>query len=445
MHYSSYNSDNRPPRKLRLWSWWWMLGLVPIVLIVWFAAGPILSLRKIHDAEENGGPSFLGFLGKIVSQAQLKGESEGRINILLLGVGGKDHPGGTLADTIQLASINTKTRQVALLSIPRDLRVTIPGVGVDKINYAHAWGEMNPKTGGGPAVIKKVVAEILDQPVHYWVRLDFDGFVKLVDTLGGIDVYVEKPINDPFYPAPDMIRYDPFKITAGPHHLDGKTALKYVRSRETTSDFDRSKRQQQVMGAIKERVLSLNVLANPKKVNEIAKILGEHLKTDLAAWEITRVVEIAAREVSSYTVITRVLSSGAGEPLVAVNEAGYYLVPRTGNFKEIQRIAKNIFTEPLIKEEQAKIEVINASGKSKILSEIVAGLKNEGFTIAGSRTAPSTLSETILFDYSKGSKPNTSRLLAERFGLTPRPETNPQKEGVDFSLVIGSDFAGESS
>jgi len=442
MHYSVYTSDRPVARKPRRFIWW-VLGLSFFALLAWFAVGPIVALRKIQGPATEGDGSFFSFLGNIVSDRQLKGEADGRINILLLGVGGKDHPGGTLADTIQLVSINPATKQVALLSIPRDLRVTIPGAGTNKINYAHAYGELNPKTGGGPAVTKQVVSQVLDQPIHYYLRMDFDGFEKLVDALGGVDITVEKAINDPFYPAPDMIRYDPFSITAGEHHMDGKTALKYVRSRETTSDFDRSHRQQQMLEAIKKKALTINILANPKKVNEIAGIMGNHVRTDFATWEIARFLEIATRDIGSYSVVNRVLSSGAGEPLVSVNEGGYYLVPRTGNFKEIQRIAREIFTEPLLKEEAARIEVVNASGKSAILAEIVTGLKNEGYLIAASRNGKDTIQKTTVYDYSGGEKPDTAKLLGERFRVTVEAQERPSGSTIDFTVVIGSDYQEE--
>src|SRR3990172_2624607 len=202
MHYSVYTSDQPVVKKRRRWIWW-VIGFSFVALIGWFAAGPILALRKIQEPSADNSSSLFGFLGKIVSNAQLKGEAEGRINILLLGVGGKNHPGGTLADTIQVVSVNAKTKQVGMLSLPRDLRVTIPGVGTNKINYAHAYGEMNPKSGGGRGVRKRVVGQIRDQPIHYYVRMDFAGFEKLVDALGGVDITAEKAINDPFYPAAD--------------------------------------------------------------------------------------------------------------------------------------------------------------------------------------------------------------------------------------------------
>ena len=439
MHYSVYNSGG-VPRPSRRWKiLWWLMGVGLAGLIAWFATGPIVALRKIQD-EAGRSESFFGFLGKITSGQQLKGEREDRINILLIGIGGKNHPGGTLADTIQVVSIAPRRKQIAILSIPRDLQVVIPGAGTNKINYAHAWGELNPqRTGGGPAVTKEVVSRVLGLPIHYYVRMDFEGFVKLVDALGGVDIYVEKAINDPFYPAPDMIRYDPFRISAGQHHLDGKTALKYVRSRETTSDFDRSRRQQQMLQALKERALTLDILANPRKVNEIAAILGEHVKTDLTTWEMARAVEMAARDASQFSVYTRVLAAGAGEPLVPVNNGGYFLVPRTGTFEEIQSIAENIFDLAVIEQEKAAVEVVNASGRPATLQAVVTALRNQGYTVAATRTAP-TVTRTVIYDYSGDGKPRTVALLSQYFGVSAERRTRPTGSTLDVTVVLGTDY-----
>jgi LCP family protein required for cell wall assembly len=438
--FSAYSSDGSHRPRRRAWGWW-LLGLSIMTMIGWFATGPLLALRSIQEGQSDQLGLF-GFVGKIVSSAQLKGEAEGRINVLLLGIGGKGHPGGTLSDTIQVVSINPKEKQVAILSLPRDMRVSIPGAGVNKLNYAHAYGELNPKTGGGPQVARQVVSTVLDIPIHYYVRMDFTGFEKLVDALGGVDVFVDKAINDPFYPAPDMIRYDPFRISAGQHHMDGDTALKYVRSRETTSDFDRSRRQMQMLQAIRDRAISLDILVNPRKVNELAGILGDHVRTDMATWEIARMVDVAAREGSSYAVATRVLSSGAGEPLVAVNEGGYFLVPRTGNFKEIQDIANNIFINAFVSEEKARIELVNASGNTQRFSQLVSLLRTQGYVIAATRTAP--VAETTIVDYSSGAKPNTLKLLAKQFNVTAQSEARPSGSSVDIQVVVGADYQGDA-
>ncbi|MBI2263169.1 LCP family protein [Candidatus Berkelbacteria bacterium] len=316
-------------------------GILFLILIsIGFYA--LAQTRKIFESNSN----FLSFLGDI-SQSRLKGEVDGRVNILLLGVGGAKHPGGSLADTIQLVSVNTAKNQAAIVSIPRDLGVTISGVGFNKINYAHAYGEQNPKqTSGGGALMKKTVSQILDLPIHYYARLDFNGFEKLVDALGGVTVNVEKPLNDSFFPAPNMVDYEPFSLKAGIQKLNGKTALKYARSRETTSDFDRSRRQQQVLKAMAERATSLGILANPAKIVGIVKIIGEHFRTDLTVTELEKLIKVV-KKIDRDGLKTKVLDTSAEGFLVSSsNGNGYYLAPKAGNFKEIQVMVKNIFDEP---------------------------------------------------------------------------------------------------
>jgi len=142
---------------------------------------------------------------------------------------------------------------VGMLSIPRDLWVTIPGYGENRINTAHYLGDKNGYPGGGPALAMKTVQYNLGVPVHFYVRVDFDGFRRIVDTLGGIDIEIPQTINDPKYPD-ENYGYDPFYIEAGLQHLDGDTALKYARTRATAgADFARARRQQQVLFAIREK------------------------------------------------------------------------------------------------------------------------------------------------------------------------------------------------
>jgi LCP family protein required for cell wall assembly len=142
--------------------------------------------------------------------------------------------------------------RLALLSIPRDLYVEIPGYNNNRINTAHFWGEREAE-GGGPALAMETVARTFDVPVHGYVRLDFDGFRAIVDAVGGIDVVVEVGIVDNAYPTADY-GTTRIEIPAGPQHMDGETALRYVRSRHGSSDFDRAERQQQVMIALARRL-----------------------------------------------------------------------------------------------------------------------------------------------------------------------------------------------
>lgn len=178
-----------------------------------------------------------------------------RTNLLILGLDRRPDQGAVVrSDTMILATVYPPGPRVALLSIPRDLYVDIPTYGTGRINAAHFWGE-NESVGGGPALAAQTVAQNFGVPVHGYVRVDFDGFRAIVNAVGGIDVVVEQPIVDNAYPTDDYgtIRIE---IPAGPQHMDGETALRYARSRHGSSDFDRARRQQQIMVALARRLLS---------------------------------------------------------------------------------------------------------------------------------------------------------------------------------------------
>jgi len=327
---------------------WFVLAFLLVGLGIgsWIGYTANNALKKITEGSGNNS-SLFSFLGDFSSN-DLKGKAQGRTNILLLGMGGKNHPGGTLSDTIIVLSINYSDNKIGLISVPRDLWVPIPGFGSAKINEAYADGEKNKKTtGGGGALASRTVENVFGIPIHYWLSADFDGFKKAVDTLGGIDIYVEKSINDPYYPAANMINYEPFKIDAGDHHMDGALALKYARSRETTSDFDRSRRQQQVMTAMKDKVFSLGFVSNPKKITDMLNILGDHVRTNMQSGEMRTFWEVM-KTLDTENIISKVLDTAPGGPLVDTSDTrGYYIYPRKGitNFTDLQIIAKNLFSK----------------------------------------------------------------------------------------------------
>jgi len=422
-----------------------LVGIVFLVYVGIVGAKVLGVIGEIHVNNEGSTAPFLKF-PKITPEA-LAGEGDGRINILLLGIVGKTHTAGSLADTIILVSIDPTNNKIAILSIPRDLYVTYPKPlsGQGKINAIHAYGEEPQRkiAGGGPEMMKKEVAQILDVPVHYFVRVDFDGFKKLVDTLGGVTVNVEKAIYDPLYPAPNMIDYSPFKISAGIHELDGDTALKFVRSRETTSDFDRAHRQQQIISAIKEKSLSLGVLSNPKKIVDILSVLGQHVKTDLTTSEMERLVKIV-KDIQKENILSKVLDNGPDGPLVSENNGAYVLVPRSGDYKEIQKIAHEIFVDPFLDNEKATIAVQNASGVAGKGIEVSTLLKEYTYTVNNTVTASKVSKQSMIYDTSNGKKPATIELLKKRLGMsvstTVPSDIQATTPNEDIIIVVGESY-----
>lgn len=349
--------------------------LVFAIAVVWssFFVYKIYQLEK-QVVQENSGEvksTFVETAKNIVTfqRKPLKGEERDRINVLLLGIGGEGHSGKNLTDTIILASINPKTLQTSLLSIPRDLYVEIPDSHIrTKINAVYTYSLRSNDKNPNEAVdsLKKIVEEITGQPVDYYITLDFEGFKKIVDDLGGVDVEVENDIIDTRYPGPNF-SYQTFEIKKGWHHLDGETALKYSRVRHTKGgDFGRASRQQQVLASAKKKALSLEFFANPLKLNNLLNDLGEHLKTDIHFNEIPSFLELT-KNVNVYQTTNKVLDAWSENSLLASSHVqlggamAYVLIPRIKNYSQIQELAENIFDLKNIQRKKEAIEKEEAS------------------------------------------------------------------------------------
>jgi LCP family protein required for cell wall assembly len=255
---------------------------------------------------------------------ELKKEKGGSFNILLLGIGGGSHDGPELTDTIILTNINLSTKTVNLISVPRDL--WIPKLK-DKINKAYSSGQEKGKQG--MLLAKATAQEVLGQQIDYVVVLDFSGFTKLVDYLGGIDVNVLNTLDDYNYPLDGKevdvcdkstgeieqfsatasaeidfwefysCRYTHLHIDKGLVHMDGKTALSFVRSRHAEgaegTDFARSARQQQVIAAIRQKILSLGIILNPLKIIGIYNIISSNINTNIQTSEFDDFIKLAQK------------------------------------------------------------------------------------------------------------------------------------------------------
>ncbi len=409
------------------------------------------SGSKIFD----NGSGFTPFF-KMIKGEQSDILKEERINIVVIGRGGDNHPGGLLTDSLMIVSVNTKTNQVAMINIPRDLLVPIKGHGQAKINEAYADGYndylaknckgkntssncRNEAFSAGANLTRQTISEVFGIPIQYYISADFTGFEKLIDSLGGIDVYVDKAIYDPLYPDKDMKGYKPFSVKVGQQHFDGATALKYARSRETTSDFDRSRRQQQILLATKDKALKSGILTNPKELVNIINIIGDHLRTDLDAAELKALAE-KAKNIDKNNIINQILSTDSNGPLVSDSSTGtYYIRTRTGNFNELQKIAKNIFNSET--PESAKIEVLNGSKTPGSGSKLAALIEEEGYNVVNIATNKTIVANTVIYDYSNGKMKNTIQFLKDGLNASVIQKNDPAKS-VDISIIIGNDYRG---
>jgi LCP family protein required for cell wall assembly len=436
-----------PKKKMKLH--WKILIIVLAVFLLVGAAFLGYTLSKTSKIFENG-LSGTSLLKTIYSREKLKGEENDRVNILIIGMGGPNHPGGLLADSIELISIQPSTKKAVAMSVPRDLKVPIKNYGEDKVNTAFVDGyqeymQKSCKSKNQQACVSdamsagarkevETISTVFNQPIHYYLTLNFGGFEKFIDAIGGVDVNVAKAIYDPYFPADDMLHYAPFKLKAGLQHLDGKTALKYARSRETSSDFDRSARQQNLLRAVKDKMTAANLLSDPKRILDILNALGDSVKTDFTPSEIKTLAEIVSG-IKTADIKTKVLDTSADGPLKDMSDGSYYITPRAGNFKELQKIAQEIFELP---EAKAKIELLNGTKTAGLTSKIKLQIEDAGYGISYFGNAKEKTAKTIIYDNSDGLKPKALAYLKKYF----KTENVIKKtvDGYDFSIVVGDDF-----
>ena len=249
-------------------NWTWAviaLAIIGVVGVVWVIS-LIMSASSGTLANSNPTPTTVqaAAIGAPTSTSAISihpWDGKQRFTILVLGIDKRpgDTGSGFSTDTIILVSIDPTTKSIGMLSIPRDLYVVIPGQSdMQRINSAYVLGELQ-QPGTGPKLAMQTVQNNFGVPVNSCVVISFDAVIGLIDAIGGVDIDVPVTIDDPEFP--DMnYGFDPLYIPAGPTHMDGKLALKYARTRHQDTDFDRASRQQQVLMAVRQKVLKPDVL-----------------------------------------------------------------------------------------------------------------------------------------------------------------------------------------
>lgn len=252
--------------------------------VLWLGAPDVNPLPIAFGAREPGAPPPPNVAA---------GE---RVNVLILGVDRRpEEPCPCRTDSMMLATLDPKTLTAGLVTIPRDLYVPIPGIGESRINTAYFYGDAKKTPGGGPALAKKTVEYNLGRRVHYYVLVDFNGFRKVIDTLGGVEIDVPKPIDDTKFPddtTGPLPGYKPVHIPAGHILMNGEMALEYARTRNIDNDFGRSKRQIQVLMAARDRALRLDVL--PRLPGLLQSMWGT-VQTDLTPQQIIALAQVASQ------------------------------------------------------------------------------------------------------------------------------------------------------
>jgi LCP family protein required for cell wall assembly len=323
--------------------------------------------------------------------------TDGRTNILVLGIdkrkdipysykgaGGKTYYNGFLSDTMIVASINLSTKDVALISLPRDLWVEYGGSGGvqkqgGKINAVYATGTVAQYPAGGVSLAKETVQKYLGLDIHYGVRVDFEAFRRMINSVGGINLTVDTAFEDYQYPvegrenavcSPKQLitsegtsvavtdyscRYEVIRFTTGPQEMNGDTALKFVRSRHGTngegSDFARAARQQKVLIGLKNKILSNETLFDPIKIAKLVDDFGDTIETDFDLATLPGLFKLGS-EFDDQKIRNVVLNTEDNELLINPDSSlyggAYVLVPKDPTWKEVQLYLKQVLAEAAI-------------------------------------------------------------------------------------------------
>ncbi len=403
---------------------------------------------------------------------QLQGEGDGRINILLLGMGGDGHDGANLTDTMMVASIDPVKNKVAMLSIPRDLLVPLPGHGWQKVNAANAFGEIESR-GNGADFSRTTLEGLLGISIPYYIRADFAGFKSVVDSVDGVDVYIDRSFTDYTYPTTSASGTDNFGVQVisfkkGWTHLSGSDALRYTRSRHGNngegSDFARAARQQKVLSALKDKLLTAATFKNPTVITNTLAALQSNITTNLQIGEILRLAGVAHR-IKSTDISHKVVDASAGSPLTeSVYGGAYVLVPRNDDWSGLRTLAANVFSigttdttdvpnpalaataAPAVSApaQKPRVEIQNGNGTPGQAQTFGKKLVADGFQIVKIGNADSFgYDESVIFDLTHGKKGEELAKLKTATNATKTKSGPPGglaesgSNGVDFVFVIG--------
>lgn len=435
-------------------------------------------------------------VGRLISgdDKPLKGEEDGTVNILLLGIGGPGHEGANLTDTMMVANIDVETKEVVLISIPRDFLVTLPDRGYQKINAAYAYAELDKERSGGQVAID-VVEKLTGLEIPYYALVDFKGFVRAVNRVGGVDVTIDRTFTDSSYPDYNYGYLPPVTFTKGPEHMDGERALIFARSRKGSngeaSDFARSERQKKVILAVKEKAKSINI-TDVKTLNGLLGDFTQNFRTNIEPYELQRLAKIAdgitENHVASFSlepqanlICDGLIDLKTGKPPVQIevpiepgdgtdsetttptsssddkdsdatgetaattklqnpSSTAYVVLPCAG--KTIADIHAYLTTAPQLAKltkEAATIEVQNASGKAAALDKWRT-LATQGLNIKITTYKGKNLYDrTVLYDNSKGGKNQTLEYLKTKSSFSVSDVPFYDSPNSDIVIILGKD------
>jgi LCP family protein required for cell wall assembly len=441
--------------------------IILLVVLLVALTGGFLGWKFLKATSKVFNGNVLGFF----DSTKLKGEENGRVNILLAGTSeddGPDHGGADLTDSIMVVSIDTKNNTGFTVSIPRDLWVTYGercSAGYQgKINVAYQCGkDINFKEDGyaegGMGLLQKIISTNLGIPLQYYGKINYTAFKEAVDAVGGITLTIDsedpRGIYDPNIQPKDG---GPVRLKNGPQQLDGKLALALARSRNAAGgygmirgDFDRTKYQRAMLIALKDKALSAGVISNPAKLGSLLDAAGDNVETDFKSNEVRRLYEL-----SKLVGNDKVQSIDLTGPDVALMQSTLLpgpisiVRPTAGisDFSAVKLFFKKLTSTDSVVREGATVAVLNGSGTAGLAQKQADALSAKGVEVARiGNVAP--LEKTVIVDLSDGKKPSTRSMLEKRYGVTSTknaakyPEVNGYQ--TDFVIMLSAQVEAASS
>ncbi len=371
-------------------------------------------------------------------------------NVLLLGVDRRDDPEeGVRSDTLIVVHVDPREQWAGMLSIPRDSVAAIPQLGQQKINVAYSYGYMHaedlygygidPSEAGG-ALAAETVEAFLGISIDYIAQVDFRGFERIVDTIGGVTVDIPRPLLDPEYPTDDF-GYERVYIPAGLQVLDGRTALRYARSRHSSNDFDRSRRQQQVLHALLNEVRQRGLFEQAALLPDLARDLEQSVATTLPISDLAVLRGLA--DIGQSLTSDRIVQLS-----INPNDVGMLSEHGSDIYWDQDDVAMQVarlLAGPSASAEVARIQVQNGIGVQGLATRVSSYLTQNGFLMASAGDAPHQFEHSLIIDYT--GRPLNRQRLADLLGIDPRyiheqPQTDdpPAPYRTDIVLVLGGDY-----
>ncbi len=365
------------------------------------------------------------------------------INFLLLGSDTTNPQNSGRTDVILIVSVNRTAGTVAFLSIPRDLYVYIPGWISYRINSAYGHGETEGGEGQGIELLKETILYNLGIQIDYYARVDFNGFKNIIDSLGGIELSVDCAIEDWRLREPDLDpnleeSWEMFTLPVGVHMMDSDLALWYVRSRRTSSDFDRGRRQQDMMRAIWHHTRDMGLL---NQLPDIWQQITEMVETDVTLPDMVSLAPLAltidTAHLVSYTFHQNIEVKPWRSP-----EGSSVLVPVREAIMDLERKMVVPPTESQLVREGATISIVNASGYGDLARVAADRLAWEGFIPIISTESVPYRNYTTIYDHTGRTKGSSlgrlqTILRVSDEGVVREPNAN---RDYDFQIVIGGSY-----